>query len=48
MRFEQLEALRSVTLTAHTALQREDLDILKDVNETDRTLEQNDRKNLSY
>lgn len=44
MRFEQLEALRSVTPATCTALQGEDLGVLKDVDEADRVLEQNDQK----
>lgn len=49
MRSKQSEALRSVTWATYTALQGEDLDILKNIDETDRILEHNDqKKKLSY
>lgn len=44
MRFKQLEALRSVIQGTYTALKGEDLGISKDINETDRILEQNGQK----
>lgn len=44
MRFKQSEVLRSITRATYTALQGEDLDILKDIDETDSILEHNDQK----
>lgn len=44
MRFKQSEVLRSVTRATYTALQGEDLNILKGIDEIDRILEHNYQK----